>query len=364
MRTGLDRYRSDLPVAGEMVSLGEGDTPLLRLRSLAENIGIPDVFVKDESCNPTGSYKDRIAAVSLSLAREQGKSGWIATSSGNAGVAMAAYGARVGLAGVLCLVSSAPAQKLLSLAPYRVDVLAVENIGNNSTARAIEGVVDVVLRSAKRHNLFLGITAHRFNQDGMRGVDTISYELSEQAPETTHVYVPVGGGGLLAGVARGLRSRNLPARVVACQPRGCAPVVRFLDGELADPVLDRCESMVSALQIPSPPDGAMAAGAVRASEGWGVTVSDEAIFQAQALMASCEGIFVEPAAAVTVAALIRDVERGVISERDTPTLILSGAGWKDLGRTAVPKGWPIQTSVDSLEEQVDRLAPLFRCSQA
>ena len=115
---GLGRYAADLPAVSRYVDLGEGNTPLLTLPRLADLLGVSQVYAKMECCNPTGSYKDRVAAMSLSLALDRGCRGWIATSSGNAGLAFAAYGARAGLPGFLCMVASAPLEKRVPLMPY------------------------------------------------------------------------------------------------------------------------------------------------------------------------------------------------------------------------------------------------------
>lgn len=357
MSTGcLHRFAADLPAVDTYVTLGEGDTPVVSLDALARRLGLSRLSAKLEFLNPTGSYKDRVAAMSVSLARQHGNVGWIATSSGNAGMAMAAYGARAGLPGFLCLVASAPTEKRLPLMPYGITVCAVDGVGARSSGSTESGLFEAVCDGARRHGLYLGITAHAYNPDGMRGIDTISYELAEQTPDLTHVYVPTGGGGLLVAVARGLRHRDLDARVIACQPEGCAPIARFLAGETDTPQVDRCASDISALQLPHPPDGRLAVDAVRASGGWGTAVSDEAILSAQRLLAGTEGVFVEPAAAAGLAALLRDVDEGRVGADDHPVLVLSGAGWKDLGRFAADTARLATIALDEVHGRVDTWA--------
>ena len=330
----LARFASDLPEVAQLISLGEGDTPVLPLPRLAARIGLPRLSAKLEHLNPTGSYKDRIAAMSVSLAVHRDHAGWVATSSGNAGLAMAAYGRRAGLPGFLCIVASAPAEKKIPIAAYGVGLLGVEDVGLGGSTSSADEMLTEVARGAERHNLFLAITAHAYNPDGMRGADTIGYELAEQALGATHVYVPVGGGGLLVAIARGLRQRHAAARVVACQPSGCAPIVRYLAGEIPDPTIPTCESAISALQLPHPPDADLAVAAVRESGGWATAAPDEAIHEAQRLLLATEGIFVEPAAASSLAALIRDLDDGRVARDDEPVIVLTGAGWKDLGAFA------------------------------
>lgn len=246
----MSRFAADLPEVDEYVSLGEGDTPVLELPVLAGRFGVARLAVKMETLNPTGSYKDRAAAMSLSLARRRDMHGWIATSSGNAGLSFAAYGARAGLPGFLCVVAGAPAEKRASLVPYGIGLARVDGVGRGGTGASGIGLMEQVRDAAARHGLFLGITANAYNPEGMRGIDTIGYELAEQMPEATHVYLPTGGGGLLASVARGLAHRGAVTKVIAVQPAGCAPIARFVEGELAEPVVDRCATDISALQLP------------------------------------------------------------------------------------------------------------------
>ncbi|TDE13520.1 pyridoxal-phosphate dependent enzyme [Jiangella asiatica] len=331
---GLARWAGDLPAVDEFVTLGEGGTPVVGLDRLAARLGLGQLTAKLETANPTGSYKDRVAAMTVSLARHDGYRGWVATSSGNAGIAMAAFGARAGLPGFLCVVSTAPQEKRLPLMPYGIGVLAVEGVGDGASASAGTGLLANVAAAAEEHQLFLAITANAYNPQGMRGIDTLGYELAEQVPDMTHAYTPAGGGGLVASLARGLAARSMPAAVIACQPRGCAPIARHLAGEIDRPLVERCDTLVSGLQLPAPPDGQLAVDAVRACGGWGSAVDDDAIVQAQQLLAATEGIFVEPAAATSVAALLDDHKNGRLSSDDHPVLILTGAGWKDQSRYA------------------------------
>lgn len=334
------------------MSLGEGGTPLVDLPTLAAHLGVGRLRAKLESLNPTGSYKDRIAAMSLSLALQRGKAGWIATSSGNAGVAMAAYGSRAGLPGCLCMVASAPAEKRLSIMPYAVEVLSVNGVGRGATKAAERGLFAEVEAAAQRHNLYLGISAHKFNPEGMRGADTIGFELAEQAPGMSHVYVPTGGGGLLTAIARGLRKREVPAKVIACQPAGCGPIARYLAGEIDQPHIDGCTSEISALQLPSPPDGLLAAEAVCTSQGWAGAVADEAILEAQRVLASTEGVFAEPASAAALAVLVDDVRRGFLDSCSEVVLVVTGAGWKDLNRFSDDAAGTSPIAVEQVAESV------------
>lgn len=328
---GLDIWRDRLPVASPLVSLGEGETPLIALERLGARIGLPRLKAKMESMNPTGSYKDRIAAVSITLACERGMKGWIATSSGNAGMALAAYGARAGLSGILCCVPDMPREKMLPLLAMGITVLPVDGVGTGGTPEASAASFAAVTACAQAHNLYLGVTAHAFNDAGMRGADTIGYEIARDAPDARAVYVPTGGGGLAAATARGLADAGAATATVICQPSGCSPISDHMNGMLDEPRIARCDTGISGLQLPAPPDGRLAADLARAAGGWGASAPDAAIHDARDLLARTEGVFVEPASATALATAINDRETGRLGPDDEVILLLTGAGLKELG---------------------------------
>lgn len=306
------------------LSLGEGNTPVLPFTSLAQELGVSEIWGKAEWMNPTGSYKDRIAAATITDALHHHNRGWIGTSSGNGGAAMSAYGARAGLPGFLCIAADAPEEKIRSIIPYGTTLLPMSQLGLNE--------MDAIRELAREFNLKLSVTAYRYNPEGMVGAEFIGSELPDQR-EFTHIYVPSGGGGLLVAIARGLGSRldSLP-KLICAQPRGCNPIVQFLKHQIDRPAIDRCTSLVSGLQLPDPPDGELAAIAVAQSNGWGCDVTDEETWSMQDFLSKKEGVFVEPASALAVAAIANDIRSGRLSPTDRPVAILTGSGLKDLRR--------------------------------
>ncbi|MDO8187085.1 pyridoxal-phosphate dependent enzyme [Conexibacter sp. JD483] len=351
--TGIARHAALLPpVAGEWVTLGEGATPTVALPRLGAAIGLPRLRAKCEHVNPTGSYKDRIAALSLTLACERGQRGWIATSSGNAGTSLGAYGARAGLPGLLFATPTITREKLVPIEAVGTTVVRVADIGTGGSAAAAERVFATVRALAAEHDLFLGVTANALNPDGMRGADTIGHELAEADPPDV-VYVPTGGGGLSVCVARGLADAGAAGtRVVVAQPDGCAPIALALDGRLDQPRVERCTTAISGLQLPAPPDGGASVARVRASGGWGSAVADAAILEAQRQLARLEGVFVEPAAATGVAAAAADRAAGRLAADADVVVILTGSGAKDLASAAVWAGG----AGDCQPEEVERVA--------
>lgn len=314
--------------------MGEGDTPLIELPTLAAKWGLSALFAKAEYLNPTGSYKDRIACESMRVATDRGARGWLGTSSGNGGAAMSAYGARANLPGVLCVLSDAPTEKLGSIAPYGILMLSMPTI----TPTTMEELAAL----AEHESLFLTITAHTLNPEGMRGADAIGREIGATAV-VTHVYVPTGGGGLLTSTGRGLSETSSNARLVAAQPSGCAPIANFLNGEITQPAQSHWHTSISGLQLPEPPDGNLAATEVRARDGWGVGVPDQLAWDIQSELAELEGIFVEPASALALAAIALDARSGRLGAHDAPCVVLTGHGLKDLSRFTTKQFRPVPT---------------------
>jgi threonine synthase len=314
-----------LPAGIPRVTLGEGDTPLVAVR---------DALLKCEHVNPTGSYKDRIASVGVSIGVARGAKGWIGTSSGNAGAAYAAYGARAGLNGRLYTVDGVVPDKLAYVMAFGVEVWEVVGFGQDPEVDA--SVFDAVGRLAAVEQLVVAITANAFNAPSMAGVKEIAWEIVEELGGVPPaVYVPVGGGGLLTSLWEGfddwrrLGFETRVPRLVGVQPEGCAPIhLAAAAGAEAVAPVDECTTSISGLQITNPPDGDAALAAVRASGGWTQTVTDAAAAGAQALLAREHGIFVEPAAAAAYAAYVAEPTAGAV-------VLMTGSGLKTLaGRQA------------------------------
>lgn len=337
---GIWKYDTWLPrVSPEnRITMGEGNTPLIKSRTIAKQLGISSLYFKLESGNPTGSYKDRISALGVSWALEQNRRGCVGTSSGNAGASTAAYAARAGLPYDLLVLEHILEAKLMQAALHGARIRKVKGFGDSSTVG--DQVFSYIEHQAKKKNWEVMITAFHYNSIAMQAVKTISFELfgdlNGHPPDA--VIVPVGGGGLCTGILYGykeLKERkiiNHAPSVVAVQSDGCANIVRAWEQGKPNPVPGDSTSSISGLQVPNPPDGWRILEAYKNGEGWGESVMDEKTWEWQEKLALEEGILCEPAAAITLSGLEQAVRKGRINKDASVVCILTGAGFKDSDR--------------------------------
>jgi threonine synthase len=328
---GLDRYRALLPVSVPVPNLGEGDTPLLPSRRLGENLGLRNLYFKNEGGNPTGAFKDRGGAMVAALALEAGAKGILTASSGNAAAAISAYAAAAGLPCVILFEPGNPTAKLRQALATGARVLPVEGIFSHGPLAIAELIWDV----ARRLQYYSAFIWAPVNPYILEGIKSISYELVARLPGPPDVVVcPVGGGDMFAAQWRGYLELQragvidrLP-RMVAVQSESAPPLlVAYRGGEEHVPTLPYANSRISGINVPFTGDHALAA--IRESGGCAAGVLDEQAYAMQAGIGREEGIWVEPASAAPVAALVGLLERGEIGREETVVCIMSGAGFKD-----------------------------------
>jgi threonine synthase len=324
------------PIPPEVrLTLGEGDTPLVRSRRIGPRAGLNNLFFKLETTNPTGSYKDRFAAAAVAHLRAGGRRHAVATSSGNTGAALAAYCAAAGVRCQIAIVETAPADKLRQMLAYGAELYRVRRFGLDP--EVTRQVFALLQERGSRGDALLLVSAFCSCPAGMSGVQTISYELAEQVPgPIDHVFCCAGGGGLTLAVARGfarLRQAGKLAdrgpRVECVQPVGNATIAGPLrrGGDRAEAV--SCATAISGLQVPSVLDGDEVIAACRASGGTGHLVADEFVWQVQARLAREEGIFCEPAGAVPLAGALEARAEGRLAEDAAVVCLVTGSGFKD-----------------------------------
>ena len=313
------------PPEADAVTLGEGNTPLIRSRQIGEALGLKNLWFKYEGSNPTGSYKDRFAASAVTHLKRDGRRICLGTSSGNTGAALAAYCARAGLACFLAIVEGAPEGKLRQMRAYGAHLLRIKNFGASPDVSA--EVMGGLRGLAQELKAGYEISAFALSPRGMAGVQTISYEIAETlAGKNFSIFSPAGGGGLTLAVARG--SEGTSGRVHCVQPAGNDTIASSLrSGIPARAVMST--TAISGLQVGGVLDGDDVIVACRRSGGQGYVVADEQVWSWQARMAQEEGIFCEPAGAVALAGVVQAIARGEVAPAEHVVCLVTGSGFKD-----------------------------------
>lgn len=334
--TGLERWQPLLPPLAEGTSLGEGTTPILETPALAEWAGLPDcdVYVKDESRNPTWSQKDRLARLTVSAAIQVDAPGIVVSSSGNHGAATAAYGARAGLPVVVLTSPETPAAVQAFLGAYDATVLQVPEWSNRQRA------VDRLAQTFDFHPVSSRTAVPTGHPFGPEGYKTIAYELHAQLDGTVPgtVFVPTAHAELLYGVWKGFRElhrldviEETPA-MVAVEPAARGPHVAAIESE--EPLPSVAPGPTDAHSIRATQATAHGVTAIEESDGTAVGVSDDAIAAAQERLAA-QGLWQEFSGAAGVAGLRAAVATG--RDIDGPVVCLAtSSGFKDGDRFEAP----------------------------
>jgi len=348
-RNDLWRYLPLLPVdrPEDIVTLGEGGTPLLRARNLEASFGLHRVFIKDEGRNPTGSFKARGMAVAVSKARELGASLVAVASAGNAGAALSAYSAKASLPAVIVTPKDTPlpvTQEMVGFGPFVAKV-------DGTLAEA----ADVVREFCEATGAFdLATLREPYRVEGKK---TIGFEIWEQLGSVpNHILFPTGGGTGIVGLwkafseLRGLAWTEGPSpKLVAVQAAGCAPVVRaFTTGrDACDPWPDP-RTVAAGLRVPKPFADALILRALRDTGGTALAVSDVDMKAAAVELAHMEGVYACYEGAATLAAMKTMHRRGVFGADDTVVLVNSGSGFLNSGPPRTLKVPTVRAAEDLL----------------
>lgn len=312
-----------------LVSLGEGNTPLIPSVRIGRSLGLKRLFFKLETCNPSGSYKDRFIRAEIERMLKDEVRACMATSSGNTGSSLAAYSARYGLSCFIVVNQEVPSGKLAQMRAHGARVFRVRDFATSSTVT--QNVLGCLRTLSETYRMPLVVSAYRYCPDGMAGVESMSEELARQCFfPLAHVFVPVGGGGLFTAVCRGFSKLSSPGpRVHAVQPEGCSTVVAsFMRGDSEiRPV--KSTTHISGLAVPFDIDGSAALEELRQCGGQGFTVSDDEVYAAQRMMLSQEGIYAEPAGATALAGLLQAVRKETVKPDEAVVCLVTGHGFKD-----------------------------------
>jgi threonine synthase len=328
----LWRYREVLPVRREdnIVSLGEGWTPLIHAKSLGASLGMEQLYVKDESLNPTQSFKARGMAVAVSMAKELGVKKMAAPSAGNAGGALAAYCARANLEAFLIMPRDTP----------RANIVECELSGAHVTL--VDGLItDCGAEVARRKDANGWFEASTMKEPyRVEGKKTLGYEIAEQSawvlPDV--IIYPTGGGTGLIGMWKafdemqqlGWIDEKRP-RMVSVQAEGCAPIVRaFTAGQRFAEEFPNAATVASGLRVPKAIGDFLILDALKESGGTAIAVSDEELLDGARQLARTEGIFAAPEGGACVPALRKLLDKGLVKKSDKVVLFNTGAGVKYL----------------------------------
>lgn len=346
------------PINNEnVVSLGEGWTPYRDAPRLAKRLGLKAVKCKLEGSNPTGSFKDRAASLGISLARQWRKNGVFTASDGNAGAATSAYSAAAGIKCLVMLSEEVPTSKVNQITMYTPFTLRVR--GLYQSRLSLEGGLAQAGKVLPDWlNMFLWAPFNPLLVDANK---TIAYEIALSKAVPDFVFVPTAGGDLLYGLYKGfteLHEMGLLERI---------PKLVVAQGEGADPAVQALEKGAGPLELTSPPRTiarALAVNftaehpikAVKETGGFGVSVPDDSILEAQMELAREEGIFCEISSAVGIAAVKKAVDDGKITRDQIAAVILTGFGLKDFpSATASGQGIPLVESLSNLPSAISSL---------
>ncbi len=323
------RYQALLPAEPQEDDLQPGFTPLLRAERLGERLGLRNLYLKNDTTNPTWSFKDRVVAVAVAAARTFGFHVLACASTGNLANAVAAHAARAGMRAVVFIPRGLEAGKVLTTSVYDPTVVEVDG--------TYDDVNRLCTEIAGEHPwAFVNINLRPFYSEGCK---TIAYEVAEQLgwrfPD--HVVIPVASGNLFVKTERAFSELKTLGLVEGCTPRlhgaqaaGCAPIARAYQRGDTQVTPVRANTVAKSLAIGNPADGFYALQTVRRTGGVFEVATDEEVVEGIRLLAQTEGIFAETAGGVTVAVLRKLAEGGILGSEDVVVAFVTGGGLKTL----------------------------------
>ena len=360
------RYRDFMPISDQskIVSLNEGGTGLHLCQRLAKQLGVRQLYVKNEGENPTGSFKDRGMTVGVSKAVELGVKSVICASTGNTSASLAAYAAKAGLQCAVLIPSGKIAYGKLSQAMiYGAKVIQVRGNFDES--------LDIVLKLSEKHRtIYLLNSINPFRIEGQKSLGyEICDQLNQEAPD--RIIVPVGNAGNISAIWKGFSEFHalgvveaLP-KMTGIQAAGSAPIANAIkSGSDTIVPVSAPETVATAIRIGAPVSWKKAMTAIKESHGTAETVTDEEILNAQKMLARVEGLFVEPASASSIAGLIKLVENGTIDKDERIVCVTTGHGLKDPDTAVKMSEKPVEVDAElaaieeilGLKKQVSILA--------
>ena len=326
----LWRYFELLPLRNKnnIVDIGAGYTPLHKADKLAKKLGLNNLYIKNDTVNPSFSFKDRPAGVAVSKSIELGLEAVGSPSTGNLASATAAHAARAGIPCYIFIPYDIEQAKILQVQAYGANIIPVNGTYDDANRLASY--------AGDKYNI--GIVNINLRTYYVEGSKTLAFEVCEQlgwnAPD--HVIVPTGSGAMLCAIDRGLKEfekidliTNNNTKITSAQPEGCSPIVDAIKNKtnVIQPV-KKPNTLAKSLAIGEPGDGIFAVETVNNSGGYGENANDEEIRESIRLLASTEGIFAEPGGAISIAVLLKLVRDGKIDANEKVVCYVTGNGLK------------------------------------
>lgn len=345
LKPGIWRFWRFLPVddLSKAISLGEGGTFLHKSNALARKFGFKELWIKDEGKNPTGSFKDRNAAVSVTKAIEFGAKGVAIASDGNAGPAVAAYAAKAQLPCFVFMPTITAPQRVTQAVIFGARVIKIEGRG------LVNDCIDLIENLKTSFGWHHLTTAGPVNPYQLEAPKTIAYEIAIDLDGYIPDWIaaPAGGGGLVAALFKAFKELdqmgliNRIPRFLCVQSSSCAPIVEaFRVGSAIKKWANPKPTIAVPISVPFPLEGEEVLEVLRITEGAAITIDDTEILSAQKALAKREGIFASPAGVSALAGAIKARHQGVIHEEDTVLVVVTGSGLKDLGQLVVQSQIP------------------------
>ena len=342
------RYRALLPISYSLISipaLAIGGTPLYPVKRLRSHVGMENLWLKDDSRNPSASLKDRASIIAVMLA--EGRT-LACASTGNAASSLAVQAASVGLPCYIFVPYNAPRAKIVQLLMCGATVFAVQG--------SYDDAFDLCIEACNTFGWYNRNTG--YNPYLVEGKKTVGLEIAEQlqwqVPDS--VLVPTGDGCIISGVYRGFEDfyrlgmiDRIP-RMIAVQAEGSSAIVRALEGDgIVRPY--PAQTVADGISVSLPRNGAMAVKVIRESGGFGITVSDQEILAAEKELAKLTGVFAEPSGAASYAGLVRLLRDGRIERDERTVLLVTGSGLKSIDAVVGSAGSvvPIEQGAEGIQ---------------
>ena len=316
------RYRKFLPETRNIATLGEGGTPLHKAERLADHLKIGEVYLKDETRNPTNSFRDRSAALMVSNALDMKSQSIICATNGNLGASLAAYCAKYGL---ICHVIIPKLVDMGKLAQMLIYDAIIEEYGET-----VDDSIEKAEKLAKETGWYQATP--ELNPLVIEAQKTIAYEIFEQSGVPDWMIVSMGSGGTVYSIWKGfkelqlLEKANFAPKIVGVQAESCSPIIDKLEEKVRRKEKNLTHAL--AILVRKPLQQELAIKAIKESDGKAIAIPDQEIIMAEHEIAKLEGMFAEPASSATVAALKKLVNEGVIDKNEKVICLITGSGLK------------------------------------